>query len=125
MDRLQIAERIQKVINDNPVNGKPLSSYQLAEMKIISSSTLSSILRGKVRPSAHTLAKLADYYNISVEWLMTGKDPEPVQDDPSGKVYLDIIQKLSRSLEARDNEIERLHKIIESALCGASPTHDN
>lgn len=118
MDRKEIADRISKVIADNPFNGKPLSSYQLAQRGIINSKTLSNILNLKVRPNPATLIKFAEFYNTSVEWLMTGKEQDLSKDEHPSNVYLEIIQKLSRSLELRDSEIERLHKIIERITNG-------
>lgn len=124
MDRKEIAERIQKVINDNPVNGKPLSSFKLAEMKIINSTTLSNILRCKVRPNPNSLTKFADYYHVSVEWLMTGVEPTAVKDEPSSKVYLEIIQRLTASLEVRDKEIERLTNLLAEVSAASILPHE-
>lgn len=124
MDRKDIADRISKVIQENPLNGKPLSSYQLARLGIMNSKTLSNILTLKVRPNPNTLVKFADYFHVSVEWLMTGVEPEPVNDEPSSKVYLEIIQRLTASLEARDKEIERLTKLLAEVSAASILPHE-
>ena len=60
---------------------KLLQSYGVTPYKVsketgISQSTLSDWKTGKITPKSDTMKKLADYFNVSVDYLMTGKEKE-------------------------------------------------
>lgn len=65
---------------------KLLQSYGVTPYKVsketgISQSTFSDWKKGKITPKSDTMKKIADYFNVSVDYLMTGDEKE------SGDVY--------------------------------------
>ena len=57
----------------------------LAAATGISNSTLSDWKRGKYVPKMDKMQKIADYFGISVDYLLTGKDTE--KESSSGEKY--------------------------------------
>ena len=52
------------------------SSYQVAKATGIATATLSDWKRGRSNPKPDKLQKIADYFDIPVDYLLTGKIPE-------------------------------------------------
>ena len=55
---------------------KGLKNADVARATGISNMTLSDWKRGKSVPKADKMQKIAEYLNVSVDYLMTGKDME-------------------------------------------------
>lgn len=55
---------------------KGLKNADVARATGISNMTLSDWKRGKTVPKADKMRKIAEYLNVSVDYLMTGKDME-------------------------------------------------
>lgn len=60
---------------------KLLQSYGVTPYKVsketgISQSTLSDWKKGKITPKSDTMKKIADYFGVSVDYLMTGKEKD-------------------------------------------------
>lgn len=55
---------------------KGLKNADVARATGISNMTLSDWKRGKSVPKQSTLQPIADYFNVSIDYLMTGKEPE-------------------------------------------------
>lgn len=53
----------------------PLKSYELASLIKVSQGSLSDIENNKSLPSADTLAKLYQFTELNIIWLLTGKGP--------------------------------------------------
>lgn len=71
MDQETLAARLQRLIEERQY-GRPLS--RIAEEAGISLETLQNILDGSTQtPRYHTLQKLADYFELSYEYLLTGQ----------------------------------------------------
>ena len=51
----------------------PLKSFELAKLIKISQGSLSDIENNKSLPSADTIAKLYQYSNLNIIWLLLGK----------------------------------------------------
>ena len=69
----------------------------------IPSSTFSDWKKGKSSPKAEKLQKIADYFGVSVDYLMTGKE-EP---EEKRKPYSDLKGRyLSYAKEAQDSGID-------------------
>lgn len=52
-----------------------LTSYKVSKMANVTQTALSNWKNGKSEPSAKTLQKLADFFNVSVDYLLTGEEP--------------------------------------------------
>ena len=59
-----------------------MSGTQLATMFGISSTSFTDWGKGKGKPSVETLTKLAEYFNVSMDWIVFGKETikSPVEE---------------------------------------------
>lgn len=53
-----------------------VSAYKVAKETGVTQSTLSDWKRGRSTPKTENMKKLADYFGVSIEYLMTGKDDD-------------------------------------------------
>lgn len=54
-----------------------ITAYRVAKETGITTATLTNWKQGKYTPKQDKLQKIADYFNVSVGYLMTGKDENP------------------------------------------------
>lgn len=64
---------------------KGVNDFAVSKATGIAPATMSDWKNGRTEPKIDKLQKIADYFNVSLEYLMTGKDTEKVSD--SGKKY--------------------------------------
>ena len=62
------------------ING--VTPYKVGKATKIATSTLSDWKNGKSNPKQDKLKLIADYFNVSVDYLMTGKDSEQKEKPP-------------------------------------------
>lgn len=53
-----------------------VSAYKVAKETGVTQSTLSDWKRGRSTPKTENMKKIADYFGVSVEYLLTGKEKE-------------------------------------------------
>ncbi|MCI6468171.1 MAG: helix-turn-helix domain-containing protein [Faecalicatena sp.] len=53
-----------------------VTAYKVSKETGVSQSTLSDWKLGKITPKSDTLKKLADYFGVTIDYLMTGKEDE-------------------------------------------------
>lgn len=78
-----------------------VTPYKVSKETGISQSTLSDWKKGKITPKSDTMKKIADYFGVSVDYLMTGTEREE-----TGKYYFDeetaeMAQKLFENRDLR------------------------
>ena len=102
----------------------------------ITKSTFSDLKSGRSTPKQDKLQKIADYFGVSLEYLMTGKEVESKEPQLKPKDERDISKTLNETLaqldnqdnlmfdgEALDDETKELLKIsLENALRTAKIT---
>ena len=91
----------------------PLKSFQLAKLIKISQGSLSDIENNKSLPSADTIAKLYQFTDLNIIWLLLGKGP--VVRDRSGTPDLDdgaLVQEATQDY----GEDRKLREVIEKAV---------
>lgn len=76
MDKKQVGLRIKALRT-----GKGLSQQELANRLKIDRTTLSKIETGENSLGAGTLLELKRMFSISIDWLLTGEGPEPLESD--------------------------------------------
>lgn len=59
-----------------------VTAYKVSAETGINRSTFSDWKSGRSKPSMAKLKKIADYFNVTVDYLMTGKDPVTSEDTP-------------------------------------------
>lgn len=62
------AEKLKKARSDTG-----LSQREVAKELNLSKSTIASYEMGRTEPDIETLAKLADFYQVSTDWLLSTK----------------------------------------------------
>lgn len=53
-----------------------VSAYKVSKATGVTQSTLSDWKRGRSTPKSENMKKLSDYFGVSIDYLMTGKEPE-------------------------------------------------
>ena len=53
-----------------------ISAYKVSKTTGVTQSTLSDWKRGRSTPKSENMKKIADYFGVSIDYLMTGKEPE-------------------------------------------------
>lgn len=61
-----------------------ISAYRVAKEAGVTQTALSNWKNGRNTPSAPTLQKIADYFGVSIDYLMTGKE-DSVEKEPQLK----------------------------------------
>ncbi|WP_018750680.1 helix-turn-helix domain-containing protein [Paenibacillus sanguinis] len=69
-----IGERLKRLREEQHI-----SLNDLAMSTNLSKGNLSSYENNKIKPSADALISLSDFYNISIDWILTGKNRTPLQ----------------------------------------------
>lgn len=54
-----------------------ITAYRVAKETGITTATLTNWKQGKYTPKRDKIQKIADYFNVSVDYLMTGKEEAP------------------------------------------------
>ena len=96
---------------------KGLKAADISRATGLSSTVFSEWKKGKAQPKADKLQKIADALGVSMEFLLTGKDPEAFWDGPSDAPALTVeelrILELYRSLPAdKQAEVLRYGKFL-------------
>jgi len=80
------AERLKKLRKERDIRQR-----DLAEVARVSRSAVAYWESGKSAPNTHTLARLADYFGVSTDYLMGRTDnpkPKPAPFDPTNEDWL-------------------------------------
>ena len=77
-----------------------VTAYKVSKETGITQSTLSDWKRGRSTPKTENMKKIADYFGVTVEYLMTGKN-EPKEKAPelTARDERDIAKDLDRIME--------------------------
>jgi transcriptional regulator with XRE-family HTH domain len=97
---------------------------KLARAVGVNEATISHYLKGRIKPSFGTLVRIADFFNVSLDYLVFGERPQAhAPDDPvgiraqirravvetsdlSGR-HLDMVTRISRRLQTKIDEAAR------------------
>jgi len=88
-----------------------ITAYKVAKDTGIATATLSDWKKGKSKPKQDKMQKIADYFNVSIEYLNTGKPPnkdenyyldpetrklaQEIYENPQYRVLFDASRKLT------------------------------
>lgn len=77
-----------------------MTAYRVSKETGVTQTALSNWKSGRSTPSVLTLQKIADYFGVSVDYLMTGNDsPKEKSSKLTARDERDIEKKLSETLE--------------------------
>lgn len=86
-------------------DSRGLTDYQVAKETGLGRATFTDLKNKGHRPSTATLKKLADFFGVSIDYLMTGKDTEKRSESGTPYYFTDetaaAAQKLYESKELR------------------------
>ena len=103
---MTFGERLRQVIEN-----KGIAPYQLSAKTNVSQATLSRILANSTtKPSIKTVEVIADYLQISREWLLTGNGDMHTksESDASFSDLLAVIASQQRTIENLSETIKNL-----------------
>lgn len=85
---------------------KGVTAYRVCKSTGITTATISNWKAGRYTPKQEKMKKLADYFGVTVNYLMTGKEPETQKatDEPS------LTKRDTKQIEAILNDTEALLK---------------
>ena len=91
--------------------GKKLTQVKLCQKLNIAQPTLSGYETGTFEPDNVTLAKIADYFGVSIDYLLGRDEPQVV---PRAQTLSDAEKKLVDLIgEMTDEEVEELSNFID------------
>lgn len=70
-------------------NSKRLTQHQVARLLGLNFTTISKYENDKSQPDNEILQKLAELYDVSIDWLLTGEQKRDPQGGARAKVYFD------------------------------------
>lgn len=101
---------------------KGVSAYQVSKETGVSQQTLSCWKKGKYTPKQDKLQKIADYFGVSIDYLM-GNDTTTTNEDIELQNYLEELRTrpemkmlFSVTKNATKEDVEKAVKIIEALL---------
>ena len=81
-DYRNVQDLIKSESNDNGylafsklLNERGVTAYKVSKETGVTQSTLSDWKRGRSTPKTDNMKKIADYFGVSIDYLMTGKNP--------------------------------------------------
>lgn len=82
-----------------------VTAYRVAKEAGVTQTALSNWKSGRSTPTTKTLQKIADYFGVTIDYLMTGKEPEE-QSEPTltAKDQRDIQKILDQTREQLMNQ---------------------
>ena len=91
-----LLDRIKELMNDRQINARQLTS-ELG----ISSSSLTDWNKGKSSPSLDAVIKISDYFDVSIDYLVHGKNTPTIREldssvhnlDFSNHIDIDLLKK--------------------------------
>ncbi len=82
---------------------KGVSAYKVGKATGIAGSTFTDWKTGRSAPKQDKLQKIADYFGVTLDYLMTGKD----QNSPYSDDMADLFVEISRS-----NDVNRIKRLL-------------
>lgn len=81
-----------------------VTSYKVAKEAGVTQTALSNWKTGRSTPTAKTLQKIADYFGVTVDYLMTGKDEKPLEPQLTPRDKRDIAKDLESIMEKLNSQ---------------------
>lgn len=103
-----------KDVFDRLIFEKKITKTEIAQELGIHKQSITNYLAGKGTPDYDMLAKIADYFNVSVDYLLGRSKPYPSSEDMTIKLAEPTVEyKATPKSEVYDAGMDGLLKIIE------------
>lgn len=89
----EIFEQLLQKLNVTP--------YKISKETGVTQTTLSNWKNGKSTPSTENMQKIADYFNVSIDYLMTGEENEGGEKYYLNEETAEMAQKIFENKELR------------------------
>jgi transcriptional regulator with XRE-family HTH domain len=86
MEYLNYAKRLKELQSDKGIK----TQIELSAWTGFSKSIISAWMRGEKIPSMDTALKIAEMFDVRVEWLLTGKGSKRITDAPQLQNYINV-----------------------------------
>lgn len=97
MNISEIVERLDMLMTEHEI-----SATKLTKELGLSVSTITDWRLGKSKnPSLDAIVKFATYFDVSIEWLVFGKEPEPLELSKKEQEFLSLYNSLPANLQDR------------------------
>lgn len=81
-----------------------VTSYKVAKEAGVTQTALSNWKSGRSTPTVKTLQKIADYFGVTVDYLMTGKEDMPQASQLNARDKRDIAKDLESIMKKLNNQ---------------------
>lgn len=81
-----------------------VTSYKVAKETGVTQTALSNWKSGRSTPSTPTLQKIADYFGVTIDYLMTGEEKKDSAPELSTRNERDIERDLKNTLDKLDSQ---------------------
>lgn len=88
------------------LNEKGVTAYKVGKATGIAGSTFTDWKNGRSVPKQEKLQKIADFFGVSLEYLMTGKDTQP--DYLYSDENVDLLIEITRKIKTNPEFAERI-----------------
>ena len=78
---------------------KGVTAYKVCKVTGITTATISNWKAGRYTPKQEKMQKIADYFGVSLVYLMTGKDEEPSEPQLTPRDKKDITKDLESIMQ--------------------------
>ena len=109
-------DAVQKIID--LMQQKGITAKRLTSEAGLSSSAITEWKKGKSKPSAKSLQKIADYFHVSTDYLLSGEEPKKISPPADNAEEDDIdINNLNFALsgEVHDLSEDEIQEIVNFA----------
>ena len=100
-----------------------VTAYKVSKETGIATSTLSDWKKGRSTPKQDKLQKIADYFNVTIDYLLTGNNPEKKErdysltikeqediDDEAKKIIEELTMSFSKNKDSlTDEDLSLIH----------------
>lgn len=93
------ALQLRKLMNKSPKTGHSVTQKELAEAVGVRPQTISLYINGSTQPTPETLVKMAEFFGVSVDYLLTGISAENIDINVALGLSEDAITMLKRAHE--------------------------
>ena len=83
---------------------KGVTAYRVCKETGLTTATISNWKAGRYTPKQEKMQKIADYFGVSLVYLMTGKDEKPSEPQLTPRDKRDIAKDLESIMEKLNNQ---------------------
>ena len=119
---MMFKDRLKYLIENITVNNQQVTPYKIGKDTDVSRVSIENYLSGKQTPSIYKATIIAQYFNISVNWLLTGEgemlrvgQEVAKQNEDTitiSKEVWELVKKQADSLLRKDQQIDDLISIL-------------